>query len=80
MSFQIPLSGLGQIFQIYQTVLYIITEIRLSYLTHYLQGTLRAGDLQWMTAGRGIVHSEMPGLFFIFTDCVQTCTLPPLPN
>ena len=25
------------------------------------QGTLRAGDLQWMTAGRGIVHSEMPG-------------------
>jgi len=25
------------------------------------KGTLRAGDLQWMTAGRGIVHSEMPG-------------------
>ncbi|XP_077984003.1 pirin-like isoform X2 [Glandiceps talaboti] len=24
------------------------------------EGTLRAGDLQWMTAGRGIVHSEMP--------------------
>ena len=22
---------------------------------------LRAGDLQWMTAGRGVVHSEMPG-------------------
>ena len=22
---------------------------------------LRPGDLQWMTAGRGIVHSEMPG-------------------
>jgi redox-sensitive bicupin YhaK (pirin superfamily) len=23
-------------------------------------GTLRAGDVQWMTAGSGIVHSEMP--------------------
>ena len=25
------------------------------------KGTLRSGDIQWMTAGRGIVHSEMPG-------------------
>ncbi|KAK4804059.1 hypothetical protein SAY86_003876 [Trapa natans] len=24
------------------------------------RGTIEAGDLQWMTAGRGIVHSEMP--------------------
>lgn len=24
------------------------------------RGTLRAGDVQWMTAGRGVVHSEMP--------------------
>ncbi|OAY63213.1 pirin-like protein [Ananas comosus] len=24
------------------------------------KGTIRAGDLQWMTAGRGIIHSEMP--------------------
>jgi len=23
-------------------------------------GSLRAGDVQWMTAGRGVVHSEMP--------------------
>ncbi|KAL3821091.1 hypothetical protein ACJIZ3_006996 [Penstemon smallii] len=24
------------------------------------KGTIEAGDLQWMTAGKGIVHSEMP--------------------
>ncbi|XP_043691835.1 pirin-like protein [Telopea speciosissima] len=24
------------------------------------EGTIRTGDVQWMTAGRGIVHSEMP--------------------
>lgn len=24
-------------------------------------GTLRSGDVQWMTAGRGILHSEYPG-------------------
>lgn len=23
-------------------------------------GTIGTGDIQWMTAGRGIVHSEMP--------------------
>src|SRR6516164_38535 len=25
------------------------------------KGTLRPGDVQWMTAGSGLVHSEMPG-------------------
>ena len=24
------------------------------------QGALGAGDVQWMTAGRGIMHQEMP--------------------
>ena len=26
-------------------------------------GSLGAGDVQWMTAGKGIVHAEMPGSF-----------------
>ena len=24
-------------------------------------GRLQAGDVQWMTAGKGILHAEMPG-------------------
>lgn len=27
-------------------------------------GSLRAGDVQWMTAGSGVIHSEMPGREF----------------
>jgi len=27
------------------------------------QGTLGPGDIQWMTAGKGIVHAEMPASF-----------------
>src|SRR5215471_11009884 len=30
-------------------------------------GTLRAGDVQWMTAGAGVVHSEMPDPSFVAT-------------
>jgi quercetin 2,3-dioxygenase len=30
-------------------------------------GTLRAGDVQWMTAGSGVVHSEMPDPAFART-------------
>jgi len=25
------------------------------------KGLIRAGDCQWMTAGKGVVHAEMPG-------------------
>ena len=25
------------------------------------KGLLKAGGLQWMTAGKGVIHSEMPG-------------------
>ena len=30
-------------------------------------GTLRKGDVQWMTAGAGVVHSEMPDPSFVAT-------------
>lgn len=27
------------------------------------KGTIGPGDIQWMTAGKGIVHAEMPGSY-----------------
>lgn len=29
-------------------------------MIHEDKGRIEGGDLQWMTAGKGIVHSEMP--------------------
>ena len=37
------------------------------------KGILKSGDLQWMTAGKGIVHSEMPG--HVDTRGLQVCML-----
>jgi hypothetical protein len=45
----------------FETVTYLlegVMEHRDSFGNH---GTLEPGDVQWMTAGSGLVHSEMPG-------------------
>ncbi len=45
----------------FETVTYLLSgemQHRDSWGNH---GTLRPGDVQWMTAGSGLVHSEMPG-------------------
>ncbi|XP_063970380.1 pirin-like isoform X3 [Lytechinus pictus] len=44
----------------FETVTYMITGsgTHEDFAGH--KGVMHAGDLQWMTAGRGIVHSEMP--------------------
>ncbi|MGD0772250.1 MAG: pirin family protein [Candidatus Solibacter sp.] len=45
----------------FETVTYLLDgemEHRDSWGNH---GTLRPGDVQWMTAGSGLVHSELPG-------------------
>ncbi|XP_005111034.1 pirin [Aplysia californica] len=45
----------------FETVTYMMKGegIHQDFLGH--KGKIKAGDLQWMTAGRGIVHCEMPG-------------------
>jgi len=44
----------------FETVTYMLAG-RMRHRDHKgNQGDLRAGSVQWMTAGRGIVHSEMP--------------------
>jgi len=48
----------------FETVTYILpgsegTVCHEDFVGH--KGTIGGGDLQWMTAGRGIIHSEMPG-------------------
>jgi redox-sensitive bicupin YhaK (pirin superfamily) len=32
-------------------------------------GILREGGAQWMTAGKGVLHSELPNSFDHYTDC-----------
>lgn len=33
------------------------------------KGTLRAGDVQWMTAGSGIIHDEEPSDAMVIWYC-----------
>jgi redox-sensitive bicupin YhaK (pirin superfamily) len=44
----------------FETVTYLIAGRMRHADNQGNQGLLRAGSVQWMTAGRGIVHSEMP--------------------
>ncbi|KAM0000651.1 putative pirin domain, rmlC-like cupin domain superfamily, rmlC-like jelly roll [Helianthus debilis subsp. tardiflorus] len=40
------------------------------------KGTIGAGNLQWMTAGRGIVYSEMPASNGTKKACIYGSTYP----
>lgn len=44
----------------FETVTYILDGCMEHKDSHGHAGRLRAGDVQWMTAGAGIIHSEMP--------------------
>src|SRR5271170_300419 len=44
----------------FETVTYIIEGAMEHEDSHGHRGTIRNGDVQWMTAGAGVIHSEMP--------------------
>ncbi len=44
----------------FETVTYLLAGEMIHRDSQGSQGHLRAGDVQWMTAGAGVVHSEMP--------------------
>jgi quercetin 2,3-dioxygenase len=44
----------------FETVTYLIDGAMEHEDSHGHRGALRPGDVQWMTAGAGIIHSEMP--------------------
>lgn len=44
----------------FETVTYIIDGAMEHEDSHGHRGAIRAGDVQWMTAGAGVIHSEMP--------------------
>ncbi|MGH7737501.1 MAG: pirin family protein [Candidatus Tyrphobacter sp.] len=44
----------------FETVTYIIDGAMEHEDSHGHTGVIRAGDVQWMTAGAGVIHSEMP--------------------
>jgi quercetin 2,3-dioxygenase len=45
----------------FETVTYIIDGQMDHEDSHGHRGSIRSGDVQWMTAGAGVIHSEMPG-------------------
>lgn len=45
----------------FETVTYIIDGQMDHEDSHGHRGSIRGGDVQWMTAGAGVIHSEMPG-------------------
>ncbi|KAL4485373.1 hypothetical protein ABPG72_008549 [Tetrahymena utriculariae] len=47
----------------FETVSYLLKGTMLHEDFKGNKGTLQAGDVQWMTAGKGMVHSEMPASF-----------------
>src|SRR5579875_1749902 len=44
----------------FETVTYIIDGAMQHEDSHGHRGEIRSGDVQWMTAGAGVIHSEMP--------------------
>lgn len=44
----------------FETVTYIIDGEMEHKDSHGHRGAIRSGDVQWMTAGAGVIHSEMP--------------------
>lgn len=44
----------------FETVTYILDGEMQHEDSHGHRGTIRSGDVQWMTAGSGVIHSEMP--------------------
>jgi redox-sensitive bicupin YhaK (pirin superfamily) len=51
----------------FQTVTYLLAGEMEHKDSRGHAGRLRAGDVQWMTAGAGVVHSEMPSAEFMRT-------------
>lgn len=45
----------------FETVTYMIDGAMQHADSHGHRGEIRGGDVQWMTAGAGVIHSEMPG-------------------
>jgi quercetin 2,3-dioxygenase len=52
----------------FETVTYIIDGEMEHEDSHGHRGAIRSGDVQWMTAGAGVIHSEMPSQRMVRDD------------